>query len=61
MTPSIIQGSWKEQKEKLKLRFAALTDNDFLFETGKKEEMIGRLQLKLGKSKEQLHKIIETL
>ncbi len=61
MTPSIIQGSWKEQKEKLKLRFAALTDNDFLFEAGKKEEMIGRLQLKLGKSKEQLHKIIETL
>jgi len=58
---SEIKGNWNEQKGKLKQKFAMLTDNDLMFEEGKKDEMIGRLQLKLGKTKEELHKIIETL
>ncbi|HLG41197.1 MAG TPA: CsbD family protein [Chitinophagaceae bacterium] len=56
-----LKGSWNEQKGKLKQKFALLTDNDLLFETGKKEEMLGKLQIKLGKTKEELHKIIEGL
>jgi uncharacterized protein YjbJ (UPF0337 family) len=56
-----LKGNWEEQKGKLKQKFAALTDNDLLFVKGKKEEMIGRLQAKLGKSKEELYKIIEAL
>ena len=46
---------------KLKEKFATLTDNDLMFAEGKKEEMLGRLQIKLGKSKEELHKIIASL
>ena len=38
-----------------------LTDNDLMFAEGKKDEMLGRLQVKLGKTKEQLHEIIEAL
>jgi len=56
-----VKGNWNEQKGKLKQRFAVLTDNDLMFEEGKKEEMLGRLQIKLGKTKEELHKIIEAL
>jgi len=56
-----VKGTWKEQKGKLKQKFASLTDNDLLFTEGKKEEMMGRLQIKLGKSKEELHKIIAAL
>jgi uncharacterized protein YjbJ (UPF0337 family) len=56
-----VKGNWNEQKGKLKQKFAALTDNDLLFTEGKKEEMMGRLQIKLGKSKEELHKIIAAL
>ena len=56
-----LKGNWNEQKGKLKQKFAALTDNDLLFETGKQEEMMGRLQIKLGKTKEELHDIIEAL
>ncbi|MCX6221842.1 MAG: CsbD family protein [Bacteroidia bacterium] len=41
-----------------KQKFAILTDNDLMFEEGKKEEMIGKLQITLGKTKEELHKII---
>lgn len=56
-----LKGSWNEQKSKLKQKFGILTDNDLLFETGRKEEMLGKLQIKLGKTKEELHKIIEGL
>ncbi len=54
-------GNWNEQKSKLKQKFALLTDNDMLFVTGKQEEMLGRLQLKLGKTKEELYEIIAAL
>jgi len=60
MTNTIeLKGNWNEQKGKLKQRFALLTDNDLLFEEGRKDEMLGRLQIKLGKTKEELLKIIE--
>lgn len=61
MNTTEVKGNWDEQKGKLKQKFAILTDNDLLFAEGKKDEMYGRLQLKLGKSKEELLKIIETL
>jgi uncharacterized protein YjbJ (UPF0337 family) len=53
--------NWNERKGKLKQKFGFLTDNDLMFEEGKKEEMIGKLQIKLGKTKEELLKIIGTL
>lgn len=56
-----LKGNWNEQKGKLKQKFAVLTDNDLLFAEGKKEEMLGRLQIKLGKSKEELQKILADL
>jgi uncharacterized protein YjbJ (UPF0337 family) len=56
-----LKGNWNEQKGKLKQKFAALTDNDLLFADGKKDEMLGRLQVKLGKTKEELHNLIESL
>ena len=55
------KGNWNEQKGKLKQKFATLTDNDLMFIEGKKDEMLGRLQLKLGKTKEQLREIIAAL
>jgi uncharacterized protein YjbJ (UPF0337 family) len=56
-----LKGSWNEKKARLKQKFAVLTDNDLMFEEGRKEEMFGILQVKLGKSKEELHKIIAAL
>ena len=61
MNKTEVKGNWNEQKGKLKQKFATLTDNDLLFEKGKKEEMLGKLQVKLGKTKEELRKIIEAL
>jgi uncharacterized protein YjbJ (UPF0337 family) len=61
MNKTEYNGNWKEQKAKLKLKFAVITDNDLLFAVGRKEEMLARLQIKLGKTKEELHRIIEAL
>ncbi|MBN2681450.1 MAG: CsbD family protein [Bacteroidales bacterium] len=56
-----VKGTWNEQKGKLKKKFALLTDNDLLFADGKKDEMLGKLQIKLGKTKDELNKIIAQL
>jgi uncharacterized protein YjbJ (UPF0337 family) len=61
MNSSEIKGNWNEQKGRLKQRFAILTENDLLFEQGKKDEMLGKLQIKLGKTKEELMRIISGL
>jgi len=61
MNTTGLKGNWAEQKGKLKQKFAMLTDDDVLLLDGKKEEMLGRLQVKLGKTKEELHKIINAL
>ena len=61
MNTTELKGNWDEQKGKLKQKFASLTDDDLLFAEGKKDEMMGRLQIKLGKSKEELHELISEL
>lgn len=61
MNKTELKGNWNEKKGKLKQAYAVLTDDDFLYDEGKKDEMLGRLQIKLGKTKEEFHKIIEGL
>lgn len=61
MNTTTLKGNWDEQKGKLKQQFATLTDDDLMFAEGKKDEMMGRLQIKLGKSKDELHKLISDL
>lgn len=61
MNTTELKGNWEEQKGKLKQAFATLTDDDLLFAEGKKDEMMGRLQIKLGKTKEEMHKILSDL
>ena len=54
-------GNWNTTKGKLKQKFAMLTDDDLLLVEGKQDELVGRLQTKLGKTKEDIHKIISEL
>ncbi|NOU48293.1 MAG: CsbD family protein [Bacteroidales bacterium] len=61
MNTTQLQGTWNELKAKLKMKFAVLTDNDLMFEEARKEEMYGRLQNKLGKTKDEIIKIIASL
>lgn len=61
MNTTEVTGNWNEIKGKLKQKFAILTDNDLLYEEGKKDKMLGKLQVKLGKTKEELLKILASL
>jgi uncharacterized protein YjbJ (UPF0337 family) len=56
-----IKGNWNELKGKLKQQFAELTDNDLLYVEGKEDELHGRLQQKLGKSKDEVSGILASL
>lgn len=59
--PTPAKGNWKEQKEKLKAQFHVLTDEDLQYEIGKKDEMLAKIQVKIGKTKEELDAIIAAL
>jgi len=61
MNKTEMKGNWNETKGKLKQKFAILTDNDLILLDGKKDELLGRLQVKLGKTKEELRKLIASL
>ncbi|MDI1312241.1 CsbD family protein [Prosthecobacter sp.] len=61
MTKLKFNGSWNEIKGKLKQKYAQLTDDDLLFAEGKDEEVLGRLQQKLGETKENLRETIAKL
>ena len=61
MNTTELNGNWEVQKGKLKQKFAILTDNTLMFDKGMKDEMFGKLQIKLGKTKEELQKIFSAL
>lgn len=56
-----IKGTWNEMTGKLKQKYANLTDDDLLFAEGKEDELLGRLQNKLGKTKEEIRELIEKI
>lgn len=56
-----LKGSWNELKGKIKQQYADLTDDDLLYEEGKDDEWMGRVQKKTGKTKEELAKWIDEL
>jgi uncharacterized protein YjbJ (UPF0337 family) len=56
-----IKGNWNEVSGKLKQKYANLTDDDLLFKEGKEDELMGRLQKKIGTTKEGLRDLIAKL
>ena len=59
MNRMILKGNWNLIKGKLKQTFSQLTDDDLQYVEGKEEELIGRIQRKVGKSREEIEKIFE--
>ncbi len=53
-------GNWKECKGRLSQKFTSLTENNMMIEEGKTEEVLGKLEMKLGKTKDELRKIIDS-
>ena len=61
MNTTEIKGNWNEIKGKLKQKYADLTDDDLLYEEGKEDETFGRIQQKIGKTKDEVIKWIAEL
>jgi len=52
---------WNEKKEKLLIEFTDLREEDLVFETGRKREMIQKIGFKLGKTEEEMDNIIQSI
>jgi len=61
MTKLNLKGSWNEVKGRLKQKYGQLTDDDLAFSEGKDDELLGRLQQKLGRTKEEIREEISRL
>jgi uncharacterized protein YjbJ (UPF0337 family) len=56
-----IKGNWNELKGKIKQKYADLSDDDLKYEEGKDDELLGRLQKKIGKGRQELVDWIKSL
>jgi uncharacterized protein YjbJ (UPF0337 family) len=56
-----MKGTWNEVKGKLKQKYGQLTDDDLAFADGKEDELLGRLQKRVGRTKDQLRAEIEEM
>ena len=53
MNSDQFEGKWKQLKGSLKQRWGKLTDDDITTLSGKKDELIGKLQERYGITREQ--------
>ncbi|HRO47737.1 CsbD family protein [Agriterribacter sp.] len=56
-----LKGNWNEVKGKIKQKYSNITDDDLLYEEGKDDELLGKIQQKIGQTKEEVKKWIESL
>ena len=56
-----LMGNWNETKGKLKQRYATQTNDDVLLIEGKEDELLGRLQARLGKTEYEINQILDEL
>lgn len=56
-----LKGNWNLVKGKLKQEYGELADDDLTLVEGKEDEIIGRIQKKTGKTKEEVKKFIDNI
>jgi uncharacterized protein YjbJ (UPF0337 family) len=61
MNEQTIKGGWNETKGKIKQKYAQLTDDDLTYAEGKEDEMWGKLQQKVGKTRDEINREIADL
>jgi len=59
--PGQARENWGDKRAKLKVKFTTLTDSDLRYQKGKKDEMLERIQTRLGKTRKELDTIIAEL
>ncbi len=61
MNKTEMKGNWNVIKGKLKQKYGQLTEDDLTFAEGKEDELWGRMQQKVGKTKEEIMKELTDL
>jgi uncharacterized protein YjbJ (UPF0337 family) len=56
-----VKGKWNQVKGQLKQEYGQLTDDDLAYQEGKEDELLGRLQEKLGKTKAEVKDMIDNI
>lgn len=56
-----IKGNWNTIKGKIKQQWGDLTDDDLQYEEGREDELLGRIQRKTGKSREEVVSYINSI
>lgn len=56
-----IKGNWNVLKGKVKQKYGELTDDDLAYVEGKEEELLGKIQKRTGKAKEEIQNFIKDL
>jgi len=54
-----LKGNWNIIKGKLKQKYAHLTDDDLQYIEGKEDELVGRIQKRTGKTKEEVEEALD--
>lgn len=60
-TTDKIKGNWNQIKGQIKQKYGELTEDDLTYQEGQEDELIGRLQEKLGKTKDEIKQMIDRL
>lgn len=56
-----VKGNWNVIKGKLKQQYSDLSDDDLTYAEGKEDELLGRIQKKTGKSKDEIKDFVDKL
>jgi len=59
MNKLTLKGDWNIAKGKLKQKYAKLTDNDLTYENGREDELIGRIQKRVGSTREEIERSVK--
>jgi uncharacterized protein YjbJ (UPF0337 family) len=54
-----IEGAWKQMRGKVRDQWGRLTEDDLDVIAGKRDQLIGRLQLRYGRARDQIEREIE--
>jgi len=56
-----IKGNWNQMKGKIKQRYPDLTDDDLILVAGREDDLLGRIQRKTGKSRDEVVSYINSI
>ena len=60
MNAETLRGKWNQMKGETKQKWGKLTDDDISRINGNRDELVGRIQERYGKSKEEAEREVDT-